>query len=146
MKPGLFLDIADNTGDTFSYRISPAKTVDDIPLDRDFSIVHNIFRPHKLECGDAPLIERVGDRISFFNSAEEEIFSDAELDADDAELDADLLEVLDLSEQDLRHTQHNDSLPDMNDIRDQMTLSVLHSPLESIPEEPSDDSESFALP
>ena len=38
--------------------------------------------------------------------------------ANDADLDADLLEVLDLTEQDLCHAQHNDSLPDMADIHD----------------------------
>ena len=124
----------------------PAKTVDNIPLDWDRSIVRNIVRPRTLECGDAPLVERVGDRILFFNSAEEEIFGDAELDSDDAELDADLLEVQDLTKQDLCRAQCNNSLPDTADIRDRTTLSVLDTPLDSIPEEPTNEPpESLAL-
>ena len=78
MKPGFFLDIADNTGDAFLYQILPAKAVDDIPLDRDLFIVCNIVRPRTLDCGDAPLIKHVGDHI---------LFVDAELDSDDPRLD-----------------------------------------------------------
>ena len=51
-----------------------------------------------------------------------------------------------MTEEDLRHTQHNDSLSDTADIRDRTTLSVLDTPLDSIPEEPTNEPpESLAL-
>ena len=53
--------------------------------------------------------------------------------------------ILDLTEQDLHHTQHNKSLPDTADIHDWTTLSVLETPLESIPEEPTNEPDSIAL-
>ena len=139
MKAGFFLDIADNTGDAFSYVILPATTVNDIPLDRDRSIVRNIVRPRSLDCGVAPLAERVGDRIMFFNANGDELFGDAELETNDENIDDDLLEVLDLTEQDIRHAQRHDNLPDTVDIRDRTTLTVLDSPLDTIPEEPADE-------
>ena len=52
----------------FSYVILPAKTVDDIPLDWDKSIVCNTFCPCLLDCAIAPTVERVGDIILFFNA------------------------------------------------------------------------------
>ena len=139
MKAGFFLDIADNTGDTFSYVILPATTVNDFPLDRDPSNVRNIVQPRSLDCGVAPLAEQVGDRIMFFNANGDGLFGDAELETNNENLGDDLLEVLDLTEQDIRHVQHHDNLPDTVDIYDGTTLTVLDSPLDTIPEEPADE-------
>ena len=118
-------------------------TVDNIPLDRDRSIVRNIVRPRSLDCGIDPLValaEQVGDRIMFFNAHGDERFGDAELESTDENLDEDLIEVLDVMEQDICHDQRPDNLPDTVDIRDRTTLSVLNTPpLDTIPEEPADE-------
>ncbi len=52
MKPGFFLDVADNTGDGFSYEILPCLKVEDIPTDRVRPIVRNIVRPRELDRED----------------------------------------------------------------------------------------------
>ena len=136
MKPGFFLDVAENTGDSFSYVILPAKQVDDIPLHRDTSIVRNIVRPRSLDCATAPLAERVGDRILFFDTSGNEIFGEAELATSDDDVDEDLLDVLDVTADDIRQAQRDDNLPDSIDVRDRTSLSILDSTLESVPEEP----------
>ena len=135
MKPGFFLDVADNTGDGFSYEILPCVKVEDIPTDRVRPIVRNIVRPRELDCAIAPSAERIGDRIIFQNAAGDEIFGDPEVYTENDEIDEELLEVLDVTEQDLRLLQRSDNLPATADVRDRTTLSVLDSAVPSIPEE-----------
>ena len=137
MKPGFFMDVADNTGDGFSYIILPAKTIDDIPLNRDRSIVRNIVRPRSLDCATAPLVERVGDRILFFNANGAEIYGEAELATNDDAIDDDLLDVLDVTADDIRQAQRHDNLPDSMDVRDRTSLSTLDSTLPIVSEEPA---------
>ena len=66
MSPGFFLDIAENTGDSFSYEILPVKDVVDIPLRKHWPIVRNIVRPRDLDCEDAPLVEERNRTLSFW--------------------------------------------------------------------------------
>ena len=80
MSPGFFLDIAENTGDTFSYKILPVKDVKDIPKHYDRHILYNIVRPRDLDCSDAPRVTKVQGTLKFWNAQGEELFAQEELD------------------------------------------------------------------
>ena len=57
MSPGFFLDITENTGDTFSYVILPGSSFDDIPTKgRIYPIVQNIVRKRDIENNDASIV------------------------------------------------------------------------------------------
>ena len=46
MEPGFFLDLADNTGDGFSYELLPAFSFKDIPQRRNpVTLVRCVVRP-----------------------------------------------------------------------------------------------------
>ena len=55
MKPGFFLDIAENTGDGFSYEILPVKDIQDIPSSRNPTpLVQCVVRARDLSCDVPP--------------------------------------------------------------------------------------------
>ena len=74
MSPGFFLDIAENTGDTFSYVILPGQNFDNIPTKgRIYPIVWNIVRKQKIDETDALIIRRSTDALSFYNNQGKEL-------------------------------------------------------------------------
>ena len=79
MSPGFFLNIAENTSDSFSYEILPAKDVKDISLRHHYPIVRNIFQPINLDCTNAPNIIKDNEYFTFWNNKGEGLFSKEEL-------------------------------------------------------------------
>ena len=65
MSPGFFLDIAENTGDKFSYEILLVKDVVDIPTRNIWPIVQNIVRPRSLDYNAAPIIKENDNYFTF---------------------------------------------------------------------------------
>ena len=58
MEPGLFLDLADNTGDGFSYELLPAFSFKDILQRRNpVTLVRCVVRPRVMTSTDAPVCE-----------------------------------------------------------------------------------------
>ena len=79
-SPGFFLDIAENTGDTFSYVILPGSSFDDIlTKGRIYPFVWNIVQKCAIDDDDAPIVNRSMDALSFYNSKGEELVGDNEL-------------------------------------------------------------------
>ena len=77
MSPGFFLDIAKNTGDTFSYIILPGLSIDDIPTKgRIYPLVRNIVRKCNMEDNDAPIVRRSMEALSFYNTNGDELVGD----------------------------------------------------------------------
>ena len=53
MQPGFFLDIAENTGDGFSYEIIPVLLIKDIPIRRNpVTLVRSVVRQRSLVTSD----------------------------------------------------------------------------------------------
>ena len=76
MSPGLFLNIAENTGDSFPYEILPVKDVLEIPLRHHNPIVRKIVRPRDLDCSSASIVRKKNHYFTFWNSNGEELFSE----------------------------------------------------------------------
>ena len=55
MEPGFFLDIADNTGDNFSYVVLPVKYLNEIPVHcRPITLVYSVVRSKLVDSSDSP--------------------------------------------------------------------------------------------
>ena len=79
MEPGFFLDLADNTGDVFSYELLPAFSFKDIPQRRNpVTLVRCVVRPRVMTSTDAPVCEKSTDGFKFYNSHGIEIFGTEE--------------------------------------------------------------------
>ena len=104
MSPGFFLDIAENTGDAFSYKILPVKDVKDIPKQYDRHIVRNIVRPRDLDCSDAPRVNKVQGVLKFWNAQGDKLFAPEELD----------------------HSSIPDRLEDIPDVTQREVVDLLH--------------------
>ena len=131
MSPGFFLDLAENTGDGFSYVILPVKEVKDIPTNRCWPIVRNIVRPRDLDTSSAPTVRDDGAGLKFFNDDGEEIFGEEELDT--ADLEDRMADMIDTPEADRELTEgfHDQEA----DVRDRDSLSAIDGRLSSVPGE-----------
>ena len=79
MRPGFFLDIADNTGDGFSYEILPVKLIKNIPTYRNpVTLVRNVVRLRDLESSEVPKCTRTQDGFIFTNRSGDELFGSEE--------------------------------------------------------------------
>jgi len=137
MSPGFFLDIAENTGDSFSYEILPVKDIEDIPLRKHYPIVRNIVRPRDLDCDVAPLVEDRNRTLHFWNAKGHEFFSEEELNPNFISDRYD--DIPDVTEDEIRQLT-SDQPSSFSDIRDRDTLTRIDGRIPTIPEEPSEDS------
>ena len=79
MKPGFFLDSAENTGDGFSYEILPVKLINNIPTYRNpVTLVRNIVRLRDIESSEVPKCKRTQDGCIFTNIDGDELFGSEE--------------------------------------------------------------------
>ena len=142
MTAGFLLDIAENTGDGFSYVLLPVEKVEDIPTDRCYPIVRNVVRPRRLN-DLSPTVHSRDGRLTFTNAAGDELFSEGELIVDDIEdtLD-DLIDVTDREVAGLTTNFHSDEI----DIRDRDTLSRIDGLIPTIAEDEIADTEREPLP
>ena len=75
MEPGFFLDLADNTCDTFSYVVSPVKDVSDIHLyRRPVTLVRSVARSRKIDSTDEPTCYKISDGFKVSSRHEEELY------------------------------------------------------------------------
>ena len=73
------MDIADNTGDGFSYEILPVKLIKNIPTYRNpVTLVRNVVRLRDLESSEVPKCTRTQDGFIFTNRAGDELFGSEE--------------------------------------------------------------------
>ena len=98
MQPGFFLNVAENTGDGFSYVILPVKDYSDIPTDSSIqTIVRGVVRTRDISStSPPPRVVEEGCNIRFYDWQNNELFGDDELrladeydDEYDASMDAD---------------------------------------------------------
>ena len=130
MSAGFFLDIAENTGDGFSYVILPVAKVEDIPTDRCYPIVRNIVRPRSLSDLTSPEVRTNDGNLTFFNADGEELFTEEELNIDDIE---DVLEdQRDVTPREIENLT-SDFIDDDN-IRDRDAPSFVDGAIPTIPE------------
>ena len=135
MSPGFFLDIAENTGDGFSYTLLPVAKVEDIPTNRCYPIVRNVVRPRSLADTDSPVVRNNGGRLTFFNSNDEELFAEAELDFNEiTDREVDDVEVTDHDIATLTGNFHEEAVP----LRNRDTLSQIDGRIPTILEEDED--------
>ena len=80
MEPGFFLDLADITGDKFSYAVLPVKDWYDIPLQqRPVNLVYSVVRSHKIDSTDEPTCCKTSDVFKVFNRHSNELFGTEEI-------------------------------------------------------------------
>ena len=85
-----FLDIADTTGDGFSYEILPAKDIADIPLQRNLvTLVRSVAHSRKLDLNDHPTCRVSPIIFQFYNRDGIELFGSDEEDTSHANLTQD---------------------------------------------------------
>jgi len=95
MLPGFFLDIAENTGNGFSYVILPVNNISDIPTARNpVTLVRSVVRKRDLSVDTAPRCVQTREGFKFYNRDDVELLGDGELDI----VDDDLNEYLSASE------------------------------------------------
>ena len=82
IQPGFFLDIAENTGDGFSYEILPVLLIKDIPIRRNpVTLVRSVVRQRNLVTSDdAPRCVKSLTGFKFFNRNGDELFGTEEVD------------------------------------------------------------------
>lgn len=79
MLPGFFLDMAENTGDNFSYVILPVEKYSAIPLDtRPVTVVCSVVRRHDIDSDHVPLCIRDTKGFKFMNQKGDELIGDTE--------------------------------------------------------------------
>ena len=79
MLAGFFLDIADNTGDGFSYEILPATHYDDIPLDHcPITLIRSVVRLRDYNSTAVPRYVDINNEFTIFNQDGDEIFEHEE--------------------------------------------------------------------
>ena len=136
MSPGFFLDLAENTGDSFSYVILPVKEVKKIPTKNHNPIVRNIVRPRDLKCEAPPKVRNDKGSLTFWNDQGQEIFAEEELDHS---LISDRLgDIPGVTADEVRAALEPTS--PITDIRDRDSLSRIDGRLPTIPEEPPEES------
>ena len=80
MRPGFFLDIADNTGDGFSYRILPAADYSDILLGRrPVTLIYGVVSVRDLDSPLEPHCWQSKNGLLFYNRKEDELVGNTEL-------------------------------------------------------------------
>ena len=95
MLPGFFLDIAENTGDGFSYVILPVNNISDIPTARNpVTLVRSVVLKCDLSVDTAPRCVQTREGFKFYNRNDVELLGDEELDI----VEDDLNEYLSVSE------------------------------------------------
>ena len=81
MEPGLFLDLVDNTGETFSYVVLPVKYMSDIPLySCPITLVRSVVRSRKIDSTDEPTCCKTSDGLKVFNRHGEELYGTEEME------------------------------------------------------------------
>jgi len=143
MSPGFFLDIADNTGDGFSYLLLPVAKVEDIPTNRCYPIVRNVVRSRSPDCSVPPTVPETEGTLRFFNSDNVEIFAQEELDVEGIEDRlADTVEVSESDVRDITLNFHDHGA----DIRDRTTLSHIDGGILTTINEGDENQEDPAVP
>ena len=133
MLPGFFLDIAENTGDGFSYVILPVNNISDIPTTRNpVTLVRSVVRNRDLSINLAPRCVETREGFKFYNRDNVEILGDEELNiAED-----DLNESLNVSEDEQDSIMESYSfLSTHSDAPVETSLSQLNRDMFSISEE-----------
>jgi len=133
MMPGFFLDIADNTGDGFSYLVLPVKSYNDISSARNpVTLVRSVLRKRDLNSDDAPRCTRTEDGFKFTNRDGEELLGEEELAVDDESLNS----YLNVSEEDADSIMSSASISlDIVNEQNEESLSALDMGLAPIAEE-----------
>ena len=74
MEPGFFLDLAENTGDGFSFLILPAETYEDIPLHkRPVTLVRSVVRPRLMDDSPTAVQSLTPPSFTFMNRLGEDL-------------------------------------------------------------------------
>ena len=75
MEAGYLLDIADNTGDVFSYEILPENTANKIPIHRNpVTLIRSVVRSRELDSTHAPSCVESQAGFKFYNRSDDELF------------------------------------------------------------------------
>ena len=81
MEPGFFLDLADNTGDNFSYVILPGTTYSDIPLtNRPVTLVRSVVRGRDMDSEEVPMCTFNDEEFVFKNRHGTDLIGNIELE------------------------------------------------------------------
>ena len=81
MEPGFFLDIADNTGDTFSYIVLPVKYWNEILVHRyPTTLVRSMLRSRIIDSPDSPTCVNSPEGFKVYNRHREELFGTEEME------------------------------------------------------------------
>ena len=87
MLPGFFLDIADNTGDDFSYEILPVKDIGNIPIQRNpVNLVRSVVRSRDIASNDTPSCQVTPIGFQIYNKYRIELFALEEDEASHTDL------------------------------------------------------------
>jgi hypothetical protein len=82
MLPGFFLDIADNTGDGFSYEILPVKDIKAIPLRQNpVTLVRSVVHNRNVASSTIPTCRVSPIGFQFYNRDGIELFGTEEVEA-----------------------------------------------------------------
>ena len=98
MEAGYFLDIADNTGDDFSYEILPVNTENRIPIYRNpLILVRSVVRSRALDSTHVARCVKPQTGFKFYNRSGEELFGTEETNTSSCDLNENKFQKLSLS-------------------------------------------------